>query len=702
MRISVPLRILAVLLGLLAGCGHSTNSFYHIAVSLNPASAVLVESASQQFTATVQNSTQGVTWSVQEGAAGGSVTATGLYTAPAAAGTYHVLATSNENTGIATAAAIQVVGQATLDSFTATPAQVTSGGPAVLQGTFEGGTGSIAPGVGAVVSGQQVTVNPTATTTYTLTVTDASGATQTASATVTVPAPALIQSFLASNTALTAGGSVTLTPTFSGGTGVVSPAPGAVTSGTGYPLTPTQSTTYELTVTDPFGNQVTSSLRVTVNAALQITSFNANPATLFPGASTSLQPIFAGGSGVITPSVGTVTSGGTYPVSPANTTNYTLTVTDALGNQANATTQVLLRAHGSYAATGPIGTPRKHHTATLLQDGTVLLAGGIPVDDATPSITVLNEAERYNPVTGAFTPVGTMTQARTGHAATLLASGKALITGGNAAWSDTLDTTPLPATATAELWDPATGQFTTLAHPMSVARRNHTATLLGNGQVLICGGLSGAVLNYGDIQASAELFDPTALTFTPLSPAMTVARQMHQALALQAGTVLLVGGTDYSMSSGTATPYGIANADLFTLGATPGFAATATSLGTGRGHAGAVELAGGQVFVAGGLGPADTWLGTTELYTPGSRSFALSTPMVTAMADPVAALLPSGQVLVIGEGDTEVCTPLAGTVASVTGLGLPAQDGLTATSLATGKVLVVNLEGAKLFDPLNP
>jgi len=607
------------------------------------------------------------------------VTATGLYTAPATIGSYHVLATSNENTGIATAAAIQVVGPAVLASFTATPGVVSSGGPAVLQGTFENGTGSIAPGVGAVLSGQQVTVNPTATTTYTLTVTDASGATQTASATVTVPAAPLIQSFLGSNTALTAGGNVTLTPTFSGGTGVVSPAPGAVTSGTGYTLTPTQTTTYVLTVTDPLGNQVTSSLGVTVNAALQITSFNATPATLFPGASASLQPIFAGGAGIITPSVGAVTSGTTYPVSPANTTSHTLTVTDALGNQANATTQVLLRAHGSYAATGPIGTPRKHHTATLLQDGTVLLAGGIPVDDATPSITVLDEAECYNPATGAFTPVGTMTQARTGHAATLLASGKVLVTGGNSAWSDTLDTLPLPATATAEIWDPATGQFTALANPMSVARRNHTATLLGNGQVLICGGLLGAALNYGDLQATAELFDPTALTFTPLSPAMTVPRQMHQALALQAGTVLLVGGTDYSMSSGTATPYGIANAELFTPGAAPGFAATATSLGTGRGQAGAVELAGGQVFVAGGLGPADACLGTTEQYTPGSRSFALSTPLVTAMADPVA-----------------------GTVASVTGLGLPAQGGLTATPLGTGKVLVVNLEGATLFDPLNP
>jgi len=61
MRISAPLRILGVLLGLLAGCGHSTNSFYRIAVSLDPASAILSESASQQFTATEQNSTQGVT-----------------------------------------------------------------------------------------------------------------------------------------------------------------------------------------------------------------------------------------------------------------------------------------------------------------------------------------------------------------------------------------------------------------------------------------------------------------------------------------------------------------------------------------------------------------------------------------------------------------------------------------------------------------
>ena len=550
-----------------------------------------------------------------------------------------------------------------------------------------------------MTSGQGVTVTPGATTTYTLTVTSPTGATQTATALVTVAPPPVVQSFLASATSLVQGGSLTLTPTFSAGSGTITPGVGTVTSGTTSTVSPAQTTTYLLTVTGVTGASVTSSLLINVVPPLEITSFSASPATSYPGASVTLQPVFAGGTGVIAPSVGAVTSGQNYTVTPDTTTTYTLTATDPSGNQVQATTQVLVRAHGSYSATGPIGTPRKDHTATLLQDGTVLVAGGLPEDDGSASFTVLNEAERYNPVTGTFSPVGTMAQARTGHAAVLLANGQVLLTGGNSTWAPGLATAPIPATASAELWDPVSGQFTLLGSAMTVPRRNHTATLLGNGQVLICGGLQGAAASFGDILNTAELYDPVAGTFTATAAPMTVPRLSPGALGLADGTVLLLGGVAYDA---LLNPYGIPNAEVFTLTGTPPFVATVSSLSTGRGLPGVALLPNGQVFVAGGLGPAGTWLQTTELYTPASGTFGLSALMGQAVPYPVGALLANGQVAVIGQADTEVYNPAGPFYATMPGLGLPALNGLTATPLATGKVLVVNLEGAKLLDPLNP
>ena len=364
-----------------------------------------------------------------------------------------------------------------------------------------------------------------------------------------------------------------------------------------------------------------------------------------------------------------------------------------------ATTQVVVQAPGGFTPTGPIGTPRKYHTATLLQDGTVLVAGGLPQPDASTSFTVLDEAERYSPASGTFTPTGVMTQPRTAHAAVLLNNGQVLITGGNEAWAPGLAGSPIPATASAELFNPATGQFTALANPMTTPRRNHTATLLGNGQVLICGGLVGAALNFGDILASAEIFDPVALTFTAL-PAMSVARQWHSAVPLQDGTVLLLGGVAYDA---LVNPFGIPNTELFTLGGSPApFVASISALSTGRGQAAAVLLPNGQVFVAGGLGPADSWLQSTELYTPANAGFSLSASLAQADPYPVGALLPSGQVAIIAQGDTELFNPAGPSLASVPGVGVPSQNGLTATTLGNGLVLVINLQGASLFNPVTP
>jgi N-acetylneuraminic acid mutarotase len=126
---------------------------------------------------------------------------------------------------------------------------------------------------------------------------------------------------------------------------------------------------------------------------------------------------------------------------------------------------------GVWTLTGSMNVTRIAHTATLLPNGKVLVAGGyignIP-------------AELYDPGTGAWTPTGAMNVARQYHTATLLPNGKVLVAGGE-------DSTFGGITASAELYDPSTGAWT-LTGSLHVARWYHTATLLPNGRVLVAGG----------------------------------------------------------------------------------------------------------------------------------------------------------------------------------------------------------------------
>ncbi|MGA3049938.1 MAG: hypothetical protein ABSD67_25270 [Terracidiphilus sp.] len=171
------------------------------------------------------------------------------------------------------------------------------------------------------------------------------GCSSTSGQTQTTP-PASISSFTASPTTITAGQSATLTGTFAGGTGVITPGSIAATSGVAVTVTPTATTTYTLTVTPSSGAAVTATVTVTVNPAPTITSFVASPTTITAGQSATLTGVFANGTGVITPGSIAATSGTAVTVSPTATTTYTLTVTPASGTAITATATITVNPAG--------------------------------------------------------------------------------------------------------------------------------------------------------------------------------------------------------------------------------------------------------------------------------------------------------------------------------------------------------------------
>jgi len=186
-------------------------------------------------------------------------------------------------------------------------------------------------------------------------------------------------------------------------------------------------------------------------------------------------------------------------------------------------------ATGSFSSTGDLVVGgRWGCTATLLNDGTVLIAGGRDAENVFDAFP-LNNAELFNPATGTFTATGAMTDFRYGHTAALLNSGKVLLAGG----------TNGNSLQDAELFDPAAKTFSATGN-MSSPRANHTATLLNDGTVLVAGGFSFFPAPGGSF-ATAEIFDTVTNMFTPTGR-MGTPRSLHTATRLNDGRVLITGG----------------------------------------------------------------------------------------------------------------------------------------------------------------
>jgi hypothetical protein len=237
------------------------------------------------------------------------------------------------------------------------------------------------------------------------------------------------------------------------------------------------------------------------------------------------------------------------------------------GTAFDASAQLYDPKTGKFTATGSMTMPRSFHTATLLKDGRVLIVGGnntvqtMNSDGSSTPIKQLDSAELYDPRTGKFTPTGSMTIGRAFHTATLLANGRVLIAGGSpdgTYWSG-----PGSSVASAEIYDPNTGKFTATGS-MTTARSFANATLLPDGRVLMAGGREG-----WPQLAAPELYDPKTGKFASGESTPT-AHFVATAKLLQDGRVLFLtdlGPRLYDSQTGTSAATGamVLNSDGFTI-----------------------------------------------------------------------------------------------------------------------------------------
>jgi uncharacterized delta-60 repeat protein len=360
------------------------------------------------------------------------------------------------------------------------------------------------------------------------------------------------------------------------------------------------------------------------------------------------------------------------------------------GNFNNNTNNTLISAElynpqtGTWSTTSSMAMARSSHTATLLPNGKVLVAGGA-------GFGVFSSAELYDlQTTDIWITTGSMNTAREAHTATLLPNGKVLVTGG-------FNSNGIPSSA--ELYDPKTGAWS-ITSSLSVPRRDHTATLLSNGKVLVAGGYNDNSIGL----SSAELYDPSTSTWS-VTGFLTTGRYIHTATLLPNGKILVVGGVNAYSTTELYDP-------------STGSWSVTGSLTTGRFNHTATLLPNGKLLVAGGRGENGIGLSSVEVYDSATGTWSITGSMVTARGDHTATLLPNGKVLVAGGANdvssinslssAELYNPQTG-IWDTIGSMATARYSHTAMLLPNGAVLVAGgieptpfsqfLSSAEVYDP---
>lgn len=328
----------------------------------------------------------------------------------------------------------------------------------------------------------------------------------------------------------------------------------------------------------------------------------------------------------------------------------------------------------TWTMTGSLRVARLEHTATLLPDGTVLVAGGAAIGTASFPLA----AELYSPRTGTWALTGRMLHPYVQATATLLRDGTVLVAGGG----------------TAEVFDPRTGTWTATG-PMRANRLFPTATLLPSGKVLVVGGADSLFRPL----ASAEVYDPRTRAWR-VTGSLRVRRFFFTATLLPSGKVLVTGGADAHVARASTELYDARTGEWL----------PARPLHSARQFHTATLLPDGRVLVAGGNDPSRrAALTSAELYDPASNTWSPTGAVPAAFAMQTAVRVQSGGVLVLGvraptpaqlraSGGSGPLSPLAALYDPRSGRWAPispphiARQFATATLLATGRVLIAGGE----------
>jgi len=333
------------------------------------------------------------------------------------------------------------------------------------------------------------------------------------------------------------------------------------------------------------------------------------------------------------------------------------------------TIRLLVDANGEEVLVDPAWVPasnpaiaRRYHTATLLQNGKVFVAGG------GASSNTLASAELYDPTTNTWSSAGLMAQPRQTHAAALLPNGKVFVVGGAGGAS---------ILSSAEIFDPATNSWSSAAQ-MPTQRFGHAATTLLNGKVLVTGGIitgsAGSVV--------CEVYDPSTNTWSS-APSMAMPHYYHSAERLVDGRVLVaMGGQVSGVLSMTAEIYDSTTNSWATVAPPP----------AGRGYHAASLLLDGRILFTGG-GDYATIGKSGVVYDALTNSWQATGNMSTSRSYHNQVTLPNGQVLVIGGFNSGTLTELynpATNVFSPAAYTINAHYDGTSTLLPNGKVLVAD------------